>query len=408
MFQPKDGKVDLSQFESFRRPPEGGAAWVSPEPVDLDKLVHGEAQIDYSKGEWVFPEQRRRDEPTLADLLMHSKEQDILWGQRGIPAKLKLMQAHRFVLDGHASLFFGNVVHQYAREVLRQHEFARAPFDVTWIEFDCRAYNSVVPTGSMSVPEDETAGFLYDHGTVWCASSTRGPGAAMFMPYRVQLHRPSSVDEELRNCEIFRVDRVQYRMGLFGDIGGLTGQEIKQDFWMSPEISTIVQAHTFEVMPDFVQMLDDKGVEISARRSILYSCAGVLKQVLILLLILTRANKHVYFTETEAQPRRIWMRNRQVPLVSYNHVTMHLHQEDALRRIHEHHTGQRHKWHEVKGHWCESRKKGRGCAHEWAMVDKNHAFCSKGCGAKKWWRELPNGRGDIALGTVSKTWEVTE
>src|SRR5262249_23348821 len=163
--------------------------------------------------------------------------------------------------------------------------------------------------------------YLYDHGTVWTASQTVDD-VAMFMPYRVQLLQPTSAEDEARNCEIFRVDRIQYRMALFGDLG-INVLDVGPSFWMGPQVSALVQAHRFEVMPHFVGMLDAKHTSAEDRQRILVSASGILKQVLILLLILTRANKHVYFTETEAQPRRIWRGNKQVPLVSYNQVTMH-------------------------------------------------------------------------------------
>jgi hypothetical protein len=319
------------------------------------------------------------------------------------------LQAFRFRLDAEASTFFGEIVHSYGRQVVSQHQLARAPYDLCWVEFECGPYANAVPVQrDTDDPSDTKAGFFYDHGKVSIASTTEVPKSADFLPYYVVLHRPSTAQEEEANAEFFRLTVSDFRRCMFGDIGGLRPNEVLSDaFWMSPEFEAIVRSHSFVVDPAFARMVEQTHVNTADRRRMLIGAIGVFKQIVVLLLLMTRPNKHVFFRETEVPARRAFLGNRQVPFVRHNVITMHLEQKEAVRQAMHEPSGRHNKHHDVKGHWCESRKKGRGCQHLWTMLDEDHGECSYGCGAKKWWK-AKHTRGDIHLGSTSKTYAVTK
>lgn len=380
----------------------GKAAFVSPEGHDIEKLLSGEEKMDWSKGQWVFP--KKRDVPNLIDMLLHSKGDKASLLSVYQPGRLKLLQAQRFILDASASRFYGEVTMSWARQAIMQHELARAPYDLCWIEVDCEAYSTQVPT-TQGPGEDLKVGYLCDHGTVYVASmSEETTNNAMFLPYRVVLNTPVSQEEEQDNAKFLALSLLEYRTFLMGTFGvGTRADDVA--LWTSPEVVNICRSHRFEFEPTFKERT--ARMPAAAKHQLVAYSTGILKQVIILLLLLTRPNKHVYFGEAAQPVRRVWMRNQQVPTVSYTKLTMHLQQKDEVRRIVEGLTGRHHKDHGVKQHWCQSRKKGRGCEHKFVLTDPHHGECANGCGAKIWWRK-PHRRGDIALGTVSKSYEVTE
>lgn len=392
---------DLVKGERQRK---AEAVWVSPEPTDLDKLVKGETSIDYSKGKWHFP---KAEEINLIDALLrygphHQFEQSIT------PPKIKLLTAKRFMLDWSASEFFGTVVMDWGRQAMMQHEMARAPYELCWIEWNSHAYVSKVASLKNELEEDLKVGFLYDHGTVTLASMTPDPRSASFLPYRMQLNVPMSAQEEAENAAFFHMDVPYYRALLLGNTGEAGKQlPVDREFIMSPEVTAMLRAHRYELNPEFKANLIKHDLPAKERQNIMFSSAGTFKQVIILLLLMTRPNKHVYFGEAAKPTRRVWIGNRQVPSVSYNVVTMHLEQKDAVRRLSDEITGAHRKEHDVKEHWCQSRKKGKGCTHKFALSDPKHGECVHGCGARIWWKK-PHKRGDASLGTVSKTYKVTE
>jgi hypothetical protein len=377
------------------------AAWVSPESHDLDKLMSGEEKLDYSKGRWVFP--KKADEPNLIDVLLRNDYTD---RYMATPPRLKLLQAQRFMLDSMASEFFGHVTMDFGDQVLAQHEMARAPYELCWIEYDSLAYAAIV--ASTRGPEEDTkVGYLYDHGFIWTASMGSTPKSASFLPYRVRLNTPVSQEEELRMAQFFHFDVPTYRAYVMGRYGPRKEEMTQREYLMGPEVTAIVRSHMFEFDPGFMAMLEKSDVSVVAKQKMLASCAGMMKQALIMLIILTRPNKHVYFSDEPRPARRVWLGARQVAAVAYNKVTVHLEQKDALRRMSEHITGAHRKEHDVREHWCQSRKKGAGCTHKFVLTDPKHGECVHGCGAKIWWKK-PHKRGDIRLGTVSKVYEVTQ
>jgi hypothetical protein len=393
----RDGSTEVTQ---------GTRIWTSDESTDLHKLVRGETSIDWSKGTWhddLGRITKQKDEPNLIDLLIHGKGNHTLNPYR--PQRLKLLTAQRFVLDASASRYYGDVTMSWARQALLQHELARAPYDLCWMEFDSIAYATQVPS-TQGPYEDLKVGYLYDHGTVYIASvSDMKTNNASFMPYRIVLNTPMSAEEELAMAKFLHLGVLDYRIFLMGTFGPIAPMKDEVAFWSSPEIINLCRGHRFEVTPDF--MHDLKSAPDKVMHTLVQSSTGILKQVILLLLLLTRPNKHVYFGETAEPTRHTWLKSNRVPLVSYNRLTMHLEQKDEVRRIGGEVTGRHHREHDVKQHWCQSRKIGRGCMHQFVLTDPDHGECIHGCGAKTWWRK-PHKRGNPALGTVSKSYDVRE
>jgi hypothetical protein len=311
--------------------------------------------------------------------------------------------AHRFVLDAPASRLVGELVNKAAPLMLEQHEFARPPHQLTWLEMDFRAYAEVIPGMN---PDDPTAdtrvGYFFDHGKVYSASEARrktttalGLDDVGVTPLIYHLHRPMTFERELELAQELNTSRLMLRKMIYGD-PGLEGK-----WWNTHVANEICRSHSFEFYskPPF-----DKMTVVDKLRT-LRSSAGSMKQIIIMLLLLTRPTKHVLMV-TDEPHKRILLKGHSQVLVSHNSVKLHLSPQESYRRVTEGgHTDRHHRYHSVRGHWCQSRRIP-ACTHEWEPVTPDRYHCQK-CPAKRWWR-TSHGRGDEKLGVVHKGYEVTK
>lgn len=333
-----------------------------------------------------------KNQPTLLDnLLAKNKNSD------PNAALLKLRQAQRFVLDRDASHLVGSLVRGAASLMMREHEFARPPYDPTWIEIDYPAYMHGL--GHEPNPNDKTVdlrvGYFYGAGNLLFVTETAEHPPSV-MPYWFKLHSPQL--EELELAQMLKITRLQLRQIILGNDG------IPDDWWNSADATAFFRSHPLMISPTVVKELKMNTHHIV---NMLLGGAGSLKQGIALLLLLGRPGQAtVHLSE---QPHRQGIiRGSTRTLLSHHKVTIHLSVPEAVRKVVDtlHSTGIHHRRHSVRGHWAQTRRNVNGCTHSWEpeTVDKYHCL---DCKAKRWWRVKHN-RGDIALGMVTKEYEVTE
>jgi hypothetical protein len=333
-----------------------------------------------------------KETPTLLDMFLRTG----ILAHEPSKMRLRMRMAKSFVLDDEASEFLGYILKSVGPMVLREHEFARAPYDQTWVELNFRAYARNMPVSGPEVNADTRLGYFFDNDDVWCVAESPAYKDPSMMPFSYQLHRPISMEEELQMAQFFGTSRLMYRQAILGYVGVKDG-----DWWLSTEASNVCRSHRF-VVHDAL-----KDVSMQGRYGVLTSAAGTLKQIIALGLLLSRSQTQRIINYTEIGPRRAFIRAKQVALVKHNVVSLHLGPKRTFQKFTRYlETGGHKKFHDVRGHWAQTRKLDQSCEHSWDALDVNHFTCVR-CGSNRWWRKAHQ-RGDINLGTVTKHYEVKE
>ena len=112
----------------------------------------------------------------------------------------KIVAARRFVLDERATIEFAEVVRDIPDLILREHQFAKAPFDLCWFELPFPPFYKIVSGQSTDEDGDWQLGYLYDHGTVYAVSGgtvSNPTSAPILMPLAYHLHVPWHLDGEV-------------------------------------------------------------------------------------------------------------------------------------------------------------------------------------------------------------------
>lgn len=302
----------------------------------------------------------------------------------------RMALANRFVLDSEASSLVGEMIRKVGYEILSNHEFARPPYDVTWVELDHIAYYKELTGLDGDGAEDEMGGFLFDHGSVHCVSSSKKRGVGTY-PISFRLDQRVSLEEELELAQRVETSRLMLRRMIVGDTGVIDkpgGQDL---------VNEVATSHR-----TIVEIDELSGPTLN---QVMSSGAGTLKMAIALLLLLTRPGKTVI--TLESAPHRSGVhRGKRVVYHSYNRVKLRLDRTKALERVKSHlEMGMTRRRHEVRGHWCQSHQRGIGCTHVWDAFDPDHFKCVK-CGTSRWWRKH-HARGDSTKGWVQKDYEVT-
>lgn len=309
------------------------------------------------------------------------------------PPEAVMLKAKRFVLDASASEFIGQLLGRAPLEVLRHHQFARPPYETTWIEMDHEAYFQVAHDDRSPIEaRDLRYGILVRGDQVWIMISGAN-GDSTTSPIMFDLHRPVSFDEELELAQRFDTSRLTLRMAMLGGV-----ETVMSPWWHSAEAADICRSHRMKVAP----MLD--GAEPQAMGELLQSGTGNLKLILTMILMLVRP--HNSFVLSEAGPKRVLLKGKSVALKPHHVLKLRLEHEDPVARYLSHeHTGKMRRLHDVRGHWAQHRKRGLGCSHQWQVLSPTQFQCAN-CGAKRWWK-ADHHRGADALGSVTKEYDVT-
>jgi hypothetical protein len=324
---------------------------------------------------------------------------------RNGPPLSRFLEAHKFVFDDKASSFVGDLLRRAPMEVLQEHEFARTPYDVTWVEIDHPSY--MTGLGHALVGDYDTkVGFLFDHNRVYQFAQSKGRNGhiPVMIPYVTYLHQPSSFEHELEQAQLCGMSRLTYRQALLGTIN-----VIDRELYWNDQATDITRAHRVVCDKRMIDLDNYTKSETEVWRTFMITSAGSLKLVIALALLLSRPGNKVLNLNDVAQSKGIW-KGRNMVYKAHNRVTIRLARRDPVVRFTTAlATGLHRRRHGVRGHWAQTRKLAhRNCDHSWDIVSINRDKYQCGrCGAKRWWRTA-HMRGDATRGFVTKEYDVTE
>jgi hypothetical protein len=341
-------------------------------------------------------------------------------GAKGIPyigrdwqnIHAAMLKARRFVLDNNAAQKFGQVMREIPDVIAAQQEFARPPYDTMWVEFDAQ---TVYKEASGLVPDDKSdvlLGYLFYEGRVYSffygKTKDNRPASASAGLIVYDLHRPWKVEEQMK----FANESSTSRLGLVSWVWGsplrhwLAGKvEFGPDD--EPALATaksLRNLHTARWVNEkwVVEHLNERN-----RAGILDSCAGDLRNIITLLLLMNQPSIVSYSKEIGAI--KGFSRGKLRKYLSHNIVSISVDPQPIMRRMSAGH-GSPHRRHEVRGHYCHDEKTRQarrlGCEHKWEQTDPNHWQCSV-CHGSRWWRKHHE-RGDASIGFATKQYAITE
>jgi len=371
-------------------------------------------------------------QPTLADRFVAKRwpaHERVLLPKAAEQIQRGVRNARKFVLDEEAAERIGNVVAEIPELIVREHQFARAPFDLTWIEWPSFHYWKALKDREPALYEwaglygnedtaDYMTGYLIDHGRInVVAGGTMADKEVPpeLTPMQYRLHTEWPMDDQLEFCRRVGMSRRTIDQYLWGSSYGQLSEDERRLLrtYNTAEFVPFNPAHS-----GFAHYNANSTMESAAR-----SCVGELRTVIALLLMLNRPSIAMY--RNTLPNHRGWMKGKVVPFMSHTTVSVSLDAVRVLRLIGTP-AGESvaRRRHEVKGHYCHDRTAREymriaGCIHEWQpchdewtpwpdapMSDVNHWMC-KACGGKRWWR-ADHERGTAEVGFVAHDgYEVT-
>jgi hypothetical protein len=346
---------------------------------------------------------------------VHPKTMDML--QRSMRA------AHKFVFDERAAERIAQVVRDIPSLLVREHGFARPPFEVTWIEWPSWIYWKVLRDADPGRYEntgwygeldsaDHTVGYLIDHNRIntICGGTVANPVTdpqVTGMQYRLRTEWP--IDDQLEFARLCGCSRMSLDMLMWGSTwDNLTNDERR----VLREFNVMEQTPLNPAHPSYHKWTADGGMASMARGTI-----GDFRTIIAILLMLNRPSLTSYRNSLPNAPGFISGKFR--AYMAHTTVTIEIDPVPTLRLIGTP-AGDAvpRRRHEVRGHYChnkEARDYSRiaGCVHNfepnhgppkwlpWPDAgpdDPDNWVCSD-CGGKRWWRP-EHERGDASRGFV--------
>ena len=210
--------------------------------------------------------------------------------------------------------------------------------------------------------------------------------------YRLNTRMPMELQQQF--AEWFGVSRIGLDQFLWGhNMSQYLDESAKR---------SLRDQHTLMLAPGVQALFEDAPETIPKMvRDSYYGSAGELRNILGILLMLNQP-AHTR-TVGEVPRKRGLVRGKPMPYFGYSTVDIRIDKRDISSLLSRPRQGEHAspRWHEVRGHFCHNAA-ARKATHTqvWAQVDDRRWECQAGCGGKRWWRELPNGRGSAAVGFV--------
>lgn len=344
-----------------------------------------------------------KPKPLLADrFLATTPTHDFLVSRKVADrVRARLRAARVFSLDGAAVDRFADVVRELPELVVRQHEFARAPFDTCWFEFDYRRFWERVTGRTADADSDSLLGYLVDHGTVHAVAggTLAEPNATpRIVPVSYHLHEPWSAAEQSEFLAKTRTDGFQLDAFLWGEsvlhLDRATRTAMREG--NSCQLLTPPRIPAHDAFMSFIQ-----------------GASGDMRNVVALLLLMNRPSLTSFVREIAST--RHFLKGKSRPFLSHTVVTIPVDPKPVLLRMgmpDDAETPRRR--HEVRGHFSRdlAYRQGTAARCDHAMEpdlasrhpDRSH-MCRK-CGGKRWWVPAHE-RGDAGIGFVNKRYLVT-
>jgi hypothetical protein len=365
----------------------------------------------------------KKDRLTVADRFLSPRRtfNDRLFHPLALAqVKRSVAAAHRFVFDEDACRRVAKVVLDIPELLVREHQFARAPFELTWIEWPSWHYWMELRkddpprydrAGGWGNPEtaDFEVGYLIDHGRINVVSAGMGPKDLNAEPMLIPLQYRLNTEWDLYAKEEFARRVGLPIFGLDAYLWGSTWDDLAEH-----EREDLVSLNTAEFLP-FSKNADPSLQEEGGMAAHLRGSVGDLRTIIALLLILNRPSLTTYVDV--GHRGKTFNRGKLLPLLSHTRVTVSLDLTPTLRLLGT--SGgdsvQRRR-HEVRNYYKENREardmaRIAGCVHEYIPTNADweadlatptdqikHWVCSE-CGGKRWWVRKHH-RGNEELGHV--------
>lgn len=360
-------------------------------------------------------------EPTLADRFIAGRgaEADRFLQRPYVENLVRQVRAtHKFVFDEAAATRLAHVVRDIPELLIREHAFARAPFDLTWIEFPHWKYWREVgndPNGQDDTA-DHTIGYLIDGNvaTVIVGGTVGQPRLDPPLPGVFRYHLNEEWSENV--IRAFALDGMTDTETLDRYMWGSTTKHLSE-----ADRSKLRQRNRITLAPIL------RTPDADDRRTILNAAfrgsVGELRNIIAILLMLNRPTITRY---TNMPAGRGWHHGKNTPYMAHTMVTIDLDAVPTMRLLGTPAgEGVPRRRHEVRGHYCHdhvSRDYHRiaGCLHDyrpahmdadwtpWPDCPPNDAerwVCAQ-CGGKRWWR-ADHERGDAGRGYATHDYTVT-
>lgn len=298
-------------------------------------------------------------------------------------AKVLAPQARQFLFDEEASRMLGHFVATCPDVLVDQMQFARQPYEVTYIEMYIQeVYNGMgLPKGDMINEElDLKMGILSSEGILYNLSNST--------------HRPTPVLGPLCTMDHeYRKDKVSDFVDDSRILLGTTWHALSED-------RRDAVSNRFSIGFLGPEWAKEKALEL-----LLPAMTGEIRFYIAALLFLYQKN---HLTLTDRGPRRAISKGKQRVYMAHTAVTIHLSSYEAMKRdwatISDRSSPRRH---EVRTHY-KHRHLTAGCVHEWVRVEdaENEQWRCTHCAGLRWLCRN-HLRGDGAIGFVTKHYEVT-
>lgn len=367
------------------------------------------------------PKEKRK--PLLADrfLALRRPPQHKYLHHRAVDQITRgIRNARKFVFDEEAAEKLAHIVMAIPDLIVREHEFARTPYDITWIEFPSWKYWVTLKEErpDLYASEDEfhqldtadfQVGYLIDHYRVntICGGTVSDPTqAAWISPLQYRLHTEWPIEDQIEFCSLGKVSRFELAACMWGSSFDQIPKE-KRRLLRDNNIIELTprnpEHHTYESRHNDIRLC-------------LKGAIGDIRTLIAMLLMLNRPSITRY---VQTLPNsRGWVKNKPSAFMSHTVVQINM---DAARSMKLIGTPSddpnKRKRHEVRGHYCHDRTAREymriaGCLHEWircdeewttlkdapASLDIRHWLCSV-CGGKRWRRDTHE-RGTAEKGFV--------
>jgi hypothetical protein len=309
------------------------------------------------------------------------------WSNKGmLPQVTRQVQAlapraRQFVFDEGASRLVGEFIRDCPDILVDQMQFARQPYDTTYIEVDIDAMYQTMGIRKIYTGErDWKVGFLAHGGTIYAITNSRERPVAHLSPTCTfdYEYRPVAADPLSDDSKV-----------LLGSTWNVLSDAQRDAFAQRFNVGFLA-SHEFD---------RDKALEI-----MLPAIAGEARVYVACLLFLYQKHR---LTLIDQVPRRALSKGRQRVYMAHTTVTIHLSQYTDLRRdLSVGFDRSAPRRHEVRTHY-KHRQMTAGCEHQWVRVEdaENEQWRCTGCSGLRWLCRQ-HLRGDGAIGFVTKHYEV--
>ena len=332
----------------------------------------------------------------------------------------RIRRAEKLVFDTDASTRVGEVLRDIPELLAEQIQFARPPFDQTWIEYNALAlWHVIAPLGGdVRYSEDDMSydtkvGLLIEHNRVTVVpEAADGDIGVLGFIYHLNTEWPLS--DQLDFCQKTGLSRAGIDQWLWGSVWNKFRDAGRGDY-----IRSLREICRVEIWFPPGRALTPKSLAPAIRGS-----TGDFKNTIALLLLLNQPSATRYI---RVPAIRGWVGNKPRPFMAHTNVQVSL---DAIKHTvllgQGIGTGELRRRHRVRGHYCHDETardymRIAGCIHQWEACDENwepmgqhsafvldpeHWRCVV-CGGKRWWR-AQHERGDASKGFVDHpTYRVT-